>query len=601
MKLKWQLSGSVGVLALGLAGDALAYGTVSEQTVVDLSPTVSMAHKQYWPGGQRHHQPIIVDYIRQGPGPLNADLLIVDENTGTQTDCPPHMMPAPDSGLPNAGYWGNMTCDKVPAWQFLGEVVKVDGTKILDQAPNGVSPIFTVDMIKQTEQQIGRSLGPGDAVLYWSRYDDRHDQPGDAGRRLLDEPVAGTAPAFPAPNWDAEDYIGTKGVVLVGLDSPSIGAFGQPDYVMRGTDSLFQNPKALESHLGLFKYGGIDVEGLMNLDQVPNGSLFVGLPIKHMHSPTGETRAAAITDKELASELMKAVRMKQVVDLSVLNAMDTPVAWTGAGIGNYGFPYHSVDPVNGYTGPAGPYWVNTHMLDSRTGTHIAPPAHYGTPPGFDRSKLSDEVRGWLTEFEQKFGKLKDTERTADKVPVHWLMGPARVIDVQQLVGTTEPSSWPASPKITVDDIKAHEQQYGAIKAGEVVIFNTGHSTTTFRPVERGRLDYAMKAPLDGKAEGWPAPTPEAIAYLADKGVRHVAIDAPIMGSVDPKERAFTYWAGVNADMVFSEYLTDVGALPPTGAFYIFLNTKIEDTHGGPGRAIAILPTGGAGMRQAQAQ
>src|SRR5918995_4781037 len=120
MKLKWQLSGSVGVLALGLAGEALAYGTVSEQTVVDLSPTVSMSHKQYWPGGQKHHQPIIVDYVRQSPGPLNADLLIVDENTATQTDCPPHMMPAPDSGLPNAGYWGNLTCDKVPAWQFVG-------------------------------------------------------------------------------------------------------------------------------------------------------------------------------------------------------------------------------------------------------------------------------------------------------------------------------------------------------------------------------------------------------------------------------------------------------------------------------------------------
>jgi hypothetical protein len=35
-----------------------------------------------------------------------------------------------------------MTCEKVPAWQFMGEVVKVDSRRILDQAPNGVSPIL---------------------------------------------------------------------------------------------------------------------------------------------------------------------------------------------------------------------------------------------------------------------------------------------------------------------------------------------------------------------------------------------------------------------------------------------------------------------------
>jgi hypothetical protein len=103
------------------------------------------------------------------------------------------MMPAQDSGLPNAGYWGSMTCDKIPAWQFAGEVVKVDGRQVLDQAPNGASPIFTADMIKKAESEIGRSLGTGDVVLYWSRYDDAYDKPGPAGARLLDQPLAGTS------------------------------------------------------------------------------------------------------------------------------------------------------------------------------------------------------------------------------------------------------------------------------------------------------------------------------------------------------------------------------------------------------------------------
>ena len=579
-------------LALILSSAAHAeYAPVSEGMVVDLTQAVSMSHKQYWPGGQRHHQPIIVPYIQHGPGPLAADLLIVDENTGTQLDCPPHMMPSQDSGLPNSGYWGSMTCDKVPAWQFVGEVVKIDGRKILDQAPNGASPVFTVDMVKKTEGEIGRSLAPGDVVLYWSRYDDQYDQPGKAGGRLLDQPLAGTSPAFPAPNFDTQDYVGGKGVRTVGLDSPSIGAFGDPDYTMRGTQSFFQNPKALESHLGLFKHGGIDFEGLMNIDKVPNGAFFVALPVKHAHSPTVESRGAAIIDPELARQLNAAVKAKRVVDLSVVNAADNPVSWPGAGIGNYGFPYYSVDPVVYYTGPFGPYWVNTHLMDSRTGTHMTPPAHYGPPPGFDRARYDDQTRAWLQEFEQRYGPLKPTDMTSDKVPIHYFMGPARVIDAHDLAGTTNRSDWPASPKIELSLVQDYEKATGDIKPGEVVIFQTGHTPTHFHALERGRPDATVKGPLDGQSEGWPAPVPEVIQYLARKGVRHIATDAPYMGSVNPKEAAMTYWAGANEGLIFTEFLTGVGELPSTGAFYIFLNPKIENNHGGPGRAIAILPMG----------
>ena len=116
--------------------------------------------------------------------------------------------------------------------------------------------------------------------------------------------------------------IGTAYAVWVG-----IGAFGDPTYVMRGLDSLNQMPKALESHLGLFKYGGIDIEGLINFDQVPNGALFIGLPVKHVGSPTAEMRAVAITDPELSRELLAAVKAHNVVDLTVPFAMDNPVAW----------------------------------------------------------------------------------------------------------------------------------------------------------------------------------------------------------------------------------------------------------------------------------
>ena len=62
-----------------LSGGARAeFRPVDQNTAVDLTGTVSMSHQQWWPGGQRHHQPIIVPYIKHGPGPYAADLLIVD-------------------------------------------------------------------------------------------------------------------------------------------------------------------------------------------------------------------------------------------------------------------------------------------------------------------------------------------------------------------------------------------------------------------------------------------------------------------------------------------------------------------------------------------
>ena len=574
------------------SGTAAAQYKVPEPgSVIDLSPTISMSLKQNWPGGQRHHRPVIFPYIQHGSSAYTADLIIVDNDTTTQLDCPPHMMAEQDSGLPNAGYWGFLTCDKLPAWQLVGQVVKIDGRDIYDQAPNGQSPVFTVDMVQQAEQALGRDLTRGDAVIYWSSYNDKRGAPGESPDRPQIDVLLGNAPAWPAPNFDTSDYVGSKGVVLVGLDSPSIGAFGPPDYEWGGPQSYrTETFKAIESHLGVFKHGGVDVEGLLNLDQVPNGSVFIALPVKIQNTPTAQTRAAAITDPELAAALSQAIKAQRVVDLSVLNGDDLPVYWLGAGVGNFAFPFFRIEPVTGYDGYA-QYWVNSQIMDSRTGTHISPPAHYGLPAGFSVADYGPEVRAWAEEFEAAHGPIQTTDVTSDKVPVSQMMGPARVINVQNLSGSTSQADWPASPAITVDVVRAHELAYGKIRAGEVVIFQTGHTDAHFRPMRRGRLERALKAPLDGQMEGWPAVTPETVQYLADNGVLHVAIDAPSAGSVDPKQRAFTYWAAANAGMIFTEYLTGVGQLPPKGAFYVFLNPKIENNHGGPGRAIGILPVG----------
>lgn len=575
------------LMAFGSA-HAAGYSVPSANDVVDMSPTLSPQLQQWWPFG--HHAPETFQYKQHGKFAYTADLLLVDNDTATQLDCPPHMMPPLESGLPNAGYYGSMTCDTLEVWQLMGEAVKVDGRSILDKTSAYTSPIFTIDMVKAAEKRIGRSIGDGDAVLYWSNYNDAHGGVGDSPERLIFDVGNGKVPAWPAPNWDTQDYVGGKGTRLVALDSPSIGAWGDTEYKWQGTQSYrSQTYKGLESHLGLFKHGGIDAEGIVNLEKVPDGSTFIVLPVKIKDSPTVQSRALAIVNKSLATQLNRAIKAKKVVDLTVLNSEELPVTWKGPGLGNEAFPFYRLLNVVSYTGPSAPYRVNSQIMDSRTGTHITPPAHYGLPQGFSVNDYNDQVRQWAREFEGKYGAIRNTELTSDKIPVHQLVGPARVVNVQALAGSTNQKTWPASPKITVDDIVAHEKAHGSIKPGEIVVFQTGFTDAHFKKPLRGRVEAAMSGPVSGQTEGWPAATPEVIQYLSKKGVKHVAIDAPRLGSVNEKEAAMTYWAAANEGMSISEYLIGVGQLPPTGAFYVFLAPRIENGHGGPGRAVAILP------------
>ena len=119
---------------------------------------------------------------------------------------------------------------------------------------------------------------------------------------------------------------------------------------------------------------------------------------------------------------------------------------------------------------------------------------------------------------------------------------------------------------------------------DIVVFRTGHVDSHFKPFPEGKACFAD--PLNGVSEGWPAPGPDAIAYLAKKGIRCVATDGPSLGGVDPKRALMTYWALGSRGLVGVEYLINVGKIPD-GAYFLFAALKIRDCHGGPGRAIAL--------------
>ena len=95
----------------------------------------------------------------------------------------------------------------------------------------------------------------------------------------------------------------------------------------------------------------------------------------------------------------------------------------------------------------------------------------------------------------------------------------------------------------------------------------------------------MEDPLNGKSEGWPAPGPEAIVYLATKGS---AASPPTRRrwAASIPSALMTYWALGGKGMVGVEYLTHRGQLP-RHAYFLFAAIKIRGGHGGHGRAIAL--------------
>jgi kynurenine formamidase len=529
--------------------------------MLDLSVTVALNLPCSWPSP--FLPPVLVNrYVHHGPGPYASEALVIDEHTGTHWDGPTHFIPPPSTGLPNAADIGNVNSERIPAGQFLGEACVIDVRKLL----NGSKPI-TTDVV-QAWEQAHRDLSPGDAVLFRSGYSDKYYKPFPAGRRYVDDPLQGAAPPWSGVAPDCMAYLVGKKVAWVGIDAPNIGP---------------ASADAIATHVVGLGGGALLIENLINLGSLTDTGAFVAiLGPKHANGSGGEARVVAIKAGTTATELIRSTKLQQVVDLSVLMREDLPVWWPGAGVGNYRCPYIS-RTLHSWEQPGGPALVRNHILDGQSGTHVVPPSYSVPRTDFDYEKYDEETRKAIKLFEDLYGPLGSTTTTADRIPVEQLAGPAHIIDVKHLAGTAAPGQ---SPVIRTADIHRHEKYYGRIRSGDVVIFNSGYSDRFFQPFPYG--SRCIADPINGQAEGWPAPEPETIIYLEAKGVRCVGTDAPRMGATDPKKALYTYWAGGSREMCFVEYLTSVGDLPPTGSYFLFAPVKVKRSNGGYGRAIALF-------------
>ncbi|MEX2113309.1 MAG: cyclase family protein [Pirellulales bacterium] len=544
---------------------ALAGETAQQTRFVDHSLLVAPDYPCTWP---TYPFPRFQLTRQRTIGPdsaYNIDVLLIDGNTGTQMDVPPHSVARPELKREKSGQFGLAYTDKIEAWQFGGEACVVDVRDLLDMAPNGASPLITPDRVERFEQH-HRGLRFGDVVLFRSDYTDRYYRPFPEGNRFLADALDRKAPAFPDPNPACMELLAKRGVMTLGTDSASMGPLpdlGEP------------------THYAGLKHGMIWTESATNLGALPaTGAFYCMLGPKHQGGPYGATRAFSIVGSELPRRLIESTKNKRAIDLSPTLAANLPVTTPGVGAGQHRQAYLKVDFLySEYLD----MWHHAHLMDSMAGTHLVPPS-YALPPLGVKPQYAPEVRGWLAEYEERYGPRGESSMTTEQVPLDWTCGPVRVIDVRSLVGSTSAKDWPLSPEITPALVQANEKQHGDLQPGDVVLFQTGHLDRTFQP--RPHDANVWSGPLLGKSEGWPAPGPDAIVYLKSKGIRCVASDAPDLGGVDQKRALMTYWALGSREMVGVEFLHHVGQVPADG-YFLFAPLKIRDCHGGPGRAIVL--------------
>lgn len=261
----------------------------------------------------------------------------------------------------------------------------------------------------------------------------------------------------------------------------------------------------------------------------------------------------------------------RLVDLSVLVSERLPAAWPGHmtfAHRNWTW-YAEVDQPTGVTRSGGPYSTNFLVIDEHCGTHMDGPTHFVPPP--------DSGLPWA-------GELGDL--TGDKVDLAQLWGPAALVDVTELAGQGAPGE---SPYVTAAHLRAWEDRHGRFQPGEVVLLRTGWDAY-YREGSEGAA-YLTGPLVTKNSPAWPAPNPDAMLLLHERGVRLVGTDGPSMGSAH--EGAPVHQEGLSRGMVYVEMLTALHQLPVRGAFFAFLPVKIAGSTGGPGRAVAFVPDGDA--------
>jgi kynurenine formamidase len=169
--------------------------------------------------------------------------------------------------------------------------------------------------------------------------------------------------------------------------------------------------------------------------------------------------------------------------------------------------------------------------------------------------------------------------TNAEIPVDRFIRPAVVIDV------SERAAKDPDYTLSVEDVAAFEAKHGKIAAGTAVLLRTGWSS---RWPDK-RLYLGDDTPGDASNLHFPSYGIEAVTLLIrERGVSMIGVDT---ASIDPgTSQDFLVHRFAAANKVAGiENLTELNALPATGATVIALPMKIAHGSGGPARVVALVP------------
>jgi kynurenine formamidase len=264
----------------------------------------------------------------------------------------------------------------------------------------------------------------------------------------------------------------------------------------------------------------------------------------------------------------------QVVDLSVPLDERLPCTWPGhmpfrATVSSW-FADRPADPQPVHAGSGAHYQTRWLVMDEHAGTHLDAPRHFIPPvwSGLPNAGVAGDIG-------------------VDQLPLLAAAGAADVIDVGD-ISAVEQTPAGVSPRVTPRHLERWEAEHGPVAAGDVALLHSGWD----RHYQEGQAGsrYGTDVLVDAVAPGWPAPTPAAIDWLLDRGVRCVGTDGLSIGAADDGEAA--HLAALPHGMAVVEALSGLDQLPPRGAWFLFLPIRLVGGTGGPGRALGVLPGGG---------
>lgn len=242
--------------------------------VIDLSLELAEDMPCWWPGFQPFEaKPTSVIGPDTGGGYSRS--MVIEEHMGTHMDAPIHV-----GNFALCQPIGLESVMDIPLGNLMGRARVLDVRHIKGIDP-GISPWIGPCELERLEAE-SVPVVAGDAVLLWSGWSDERYRPFPEGSAFVADPVARETPGWPAPSAEFVSCLADRGVAVLGVDTPTLGATHDP----------------LPPHRAALSAGITPVEGLTNLASLyGETALFVFLPLPIRNGSGSPGRAVALIEE----------------------------------------------------------------------------------------------------------------------------------------------------------------------------------------------------------------------------------------------------------------------------------------------------------------